>query len=52
MYSFAPERYTILNKSLYYSYVAGDKPRVVVFDHSDLRIRIIHEYKQASFGGN
>ena len=45
-------RYTVHNGLMKYTAVAGDKPRVVVPDHGDLRLRIMYEYRDAPTGGH
>ena len=46
------DRYAVRNGLLQYSAVAGDTPRVVVPDHGDLPLRIMHEYHDAPVGGH
>ena len=46
------DRYTVNNGLLKYSAVDGDTPRVVVTEHVDLQLRIMHEYHDAQSGGH
>ena len=51
LYLSSKARYKVRNGLLQYSAV-GDTPRVVVPDHSDLRLRIMYEYHDAPVGGH
>ena len=49
--SFA-DRYTTRNGLLFYTFVAGDAPRVVVPTHNYLRLRILYECHDAPPSGH
>ena len=52
VYRSSKDKYTVRNGLLQYSSVVGDLPRVVVPDQGDLRLRIIYDYHDASFGAH
>ena len=52
LYRSSSDRYTTRNGLLYYTAVAGDKPRVVVPAHNNLRLRILYECHDAPTGGH